>query len=107
MTDINARIVDEFVAGRDVPDIAARYGVPEQYVDRIIEETSLSKPAKRQRDWSWNNWGNRIAYSVLAALALSLLLGSPAIGWALGLLLFIVTSAIVSVRRQPGTDRNR
>lgn len=98
MTDVNTRIVDEFVSGREVPDIAARYNVPEEYVDRVIEETSLSKPAKRW-DGSWRNWGNRIAYSVLAAIALSLLLGSPAIGWTIGLVLFVVTSAVASIRR--------
>jgi hypothetical protein len=34
------RMVEEFVAGADVPDIAARYAVPEAYVDRLVEEVS-------------------------------------------------------------------
>lgn len=99
MTEMNARIVNEFVAGKQVPEIAARYDLPEEYVDRVIEQTDLSKPEKRKWDHSWSNWGNRIAYSALAAIVISLLIGSAAIGWTLGVVLFVVTSAIASIRR--------
>lgn len=97
-TELDERIVGEFVAGDEVPAIAARYNVTEAYVDRVVEETSLTKPKKR--DWSWNNWGNRLLYSVLAAMAMSYLIGSPAIGWTLGVALFALTTAIVAGRKR-------
>lgn len=96
-TEMNARIVNEFVGGTDVPDIAARYAVPEAYVDRVIEETSLAKP--KRRDWSWNNWGNRLAYSILAGLAVNVVTGIYALGTTVTIILFVVTTAIVAARR--------
>lgn len=96
--DADQRMVEEFIAGAEVPDIAARYAVPEAYVDRIIEQTTLSKP--KRFDWSLNPVGNRIMYSVAAALAINLMTGWSAIGWVIGVVLFVLISAIVSTGRQ-------
>lgn len=71
------RMVEEFIGGREVPDIAARYNVPEAYVDRVIEQTNLSKPPKRS--WSLALKGNRIALAVVIAWAAWLLLQTPAL----------------------------
>jgi hypothetical protein len=91
------RMVEEFVAGADVPDIAARYAVPEAYVDRLVEEASYTKP--KRRDWSVNNWGNRLAYSVLAGMVVNLATGIYALGTTVAVVLFVLTTAIVAARR--------
>lgn len=96
MTEIDARIVNEFVAGNDVPDIAARYAVPEAYVDRVIEETSLTKP---KRDWSLNNWGPRLLYCLLAGTVINLTTGIYALGTAITVVLFVLVTAVVAARR--------
>lgn len=93
------RMVEEFVAGREVPDIAARYNVTEAYVDRVVEETHLDKPAKRW-NWSWTNWGNRLVYCVLAGLVVNLATGIYALGTIITVVLFVLTSAIVFVGRR-------
>lgn len=97
MTDIDGRIVGEFVAGADVPDIAQRYAVPEAYVDRVIEETSLTK---RKHGWSFNSLGNRVVYSVLAGLVVNLATGIYLLGTVITVVLFVLTSAIVGIRRR-------
>lgn len=89
-------MVSEFIEGREVPEIAARYGVAEAYVDRVIEQTDLR--SKRRWDWSLNNWGNRLLYCVLLALAISAATTST-IGWVTGAVVFVLASAIVSARR--------
>lgn len=91
------RMVEEFVAGREVPDIAARYNVTEAYVDRVVEETSYAKP--KRRDWSPTNWGNRLAYSILAGMAVNLATGIYALGTVIAVVLFVLTTAIVAARR--------
>jgi hypothetical protein len=98
MTIDTDRMVEEFVAGRGIPDIAARYNVTEAYVDRIIEETRLDKPAKR---WSWSleNWGNRLVYSIIAGTVVNLATGIYALGTVIAVVLFVLTTAIVTARR--------
>lgn len=88
----------EFADGRDVPEIAARYDVPEAYVDRIIEQATLRKP--KRWSWSWNSWGNRLLYSVLAGLVVNLVTGIYALGTVTAVVLFVLTSAVVAVRRR-------
>lgn len=90
-------MVEEFVAGADVPDIAARYAVPEAYVDRLVEDAT-SAPAKRW-DWSLERWGNRLAYSILAGFAVNLTTGTNAFGTVIAVVLFVLTTAIVVSRR--------
>jgi hypothetical protein len=92
------RMVEEFVAGADVPDIAARYAVPEAYVDRLVEEASYTTP--KRRDWSINNWGNRLVYSLLAGMVVNLSTGIYALGTTIAVVLFVLTSAIVATRRR-------
>lgn len=52
------------MAGREVPEIAARYNVTEAYVDRVIEQTSFAKKPKRDR--SGTRWAAAICVSVVA-----------------------------------------
>jgi hypothetical protein len=92
------RMVEEFMAGADVPTIAARYAVPEEYVDRVIEQTHLDKPAKRW-SWSWTNWGNRLVYCLLAGAVINWTTGIYALGTVIAVVLFVLTSAIVAARR--------
>ena len=95
------RMVEEFLAGRTVPEIAARYNVTEEYVDRVIEETHLNepaKPAKPKRSWSLNLIGNRIAASLLLAILINVVTGTW-IGWAVGAVVFVLISAIVTAGR--------
>jgi tetrahydromethanopterin S-methyltransferase subunit B len=99
MTDIDGRILGEFVAGADVPDIAQRYAVPEAYVDRVIEETSLVKP-KRRFDASLNPWPNRLFYSLVAGTVINFATGIYALGTAIAVVLFVLTTAIVVTARR-------
>lgn len=89
------RMVEEFMAGTDVPTIAARYAVPEEYVDRVIEQASYAKP--KRWDFSWNRWPNRLSYSLLAALAINAITHTG-LGWIIGIVLFVLTSAITARR---------
>lgn len=98
MEDRDARIVEEFVAGAEVQDIAARYAVPEAYVDRVIEQTSLTKP--KRHDWSLNNWGNRLAYCLLAGMVVNLTTHLYALGIVVVVVLFVLTTAIAATRRR-------
>lgn len=101
MTETEAMIVNEFVAGSEVPEIAARYAVSEDYIDRLIEQTHVDKPIKvrRKHDWSWNNWGNRLVYCIAAGFVTNLATGISALGVIVAVVLFVLTSAIVAVRR--------
>jgi len=102
MTETEARIINEFVAGDDVPTIAARYSVSEEYVDHLVGQTHLDKPIKVRRrrfDWSWNPWGNRLVYCVLAGILVSITTSSNIIGTVVTVVLFVLTSAIVAARR--------
>jgi hypothetical protein len=96
MDDRDARIADEFAAGAEVPDIAARYAVPTAYVDRVIEEAVHRKP--QGRDWSLKPLGNRVLYSVLIALAVNVA-SSSWHGWIVGAALLLISSAIVAAGR--------
>lgn len=57
-------MVEEFIAGQEVPEIAERYNVPKAYVDRVIEDAQAARP--KRRDFSLNRWPNRLVYSNLA-----------------------------------------
>jgi hypothetical protein len=100
------RMVEEFLAGADVADIAARYAVPEAYVDRVIEETHLDKP---RRSWSLTLRGNRIVLALAVAWIAWLLLQTPALYMEnpgavvfcllVGLVFYAIISATVGRRR--------
>lgn len=98
MADRDERIVEEFVAGAEVPTIAARYAVPEEYVDRLVEETSFT--AKPKRSWSMNNWGNRLFYSVAAGFFVNVTTHLYALGAIITVVLFILTTAIITAARR-------
>ena len=102
MTETEARMINEFVAGDDVPTIAARYSVSEEYVDHLVDQTHLDKPIKVRRpfDWSWNPWGNRLAYSLVAGLVVNVSTGIYALGTVVAVMLFVLTTVIVTVSRR-------
>ena len=99
------RMVEEFMAGADVAAIAARYAVPEEYVDRVIEETHLNKRPKRS--WSLALAGNRFALAFAIAWAAWLLLQTPALqmppsaGLFFCLLVGVVAYALMTARFRP------
>lgn len=98
VSDTDARMIEEFLGGTEVPEIAARYGVHEAYVDRVIEQTSRAEPKR----WSWSiqNWGNRVLYSLLAGFAINLLTGLYAAGAAVAVVLFVLMTTIVVAGRR-------
>lgn len=109
MTETDARIVNDFVAGSDVPAIAARYAVSEEYVDQVIDQTHLDKKivVKAKRDWSLNRWGNRLVYSIIAGFVVNITTGIYAFGTVIAVVLFFLSTAIVVAARgrYAGTDR--
>lgn len=98
-TDVDQRMVEEFAAGTDVPTIAARYAVPEAYVDRVIEDAQGSKPSRWQI-WSLNSWGNRLLYSFLAGLVVQMATGISALSRTVVVVVFVLITAIVIVGRR-------
>jgi hypothetical protein len=94
------RMVEDWNAGLEIPDIAARYAVPPAYVDRVLDDARAAAGKKPKRDWSWNQWPNRAGYSFLTGFAVNLLLGTTALGTFVMVLLFVGTTAIVSMRRR-------
>lgn len=102
MTETDARIVNEFVAGSDVPTIAAHHAVSEEYVDHLIDQTHLDKKivVKAKRDWSLNQWANRLMYSILAGIVINLTTGIYVLGTVVAVVLFVLTTAIVTARRR-------
>ena len=91
-------IAEEFATGTDIPEIAARYGLSEAYVDRIIEQATLTKP---YREKGLANWGNRLVLS-LAVGWLAWLATFRLNYWVIPLVgvgFFAIVSAIVGRRR--------
>lgn len=62
MQDQDARIAAEYADGREAPEIAARYDVPEAYVERVIEEAVVARPERRR---GLDSTGNRAALALL------------------------------------------
>ena len=92
------RIAEEFATGTDIPEVAARHGLTEAHVDRIIEEATLAKP---QREKGLANWGNRLVLS-LAVGWLAWLATFRLNYWVIplvGIGFFTIVSAIVGRRR--------
>jgi hypothetical protein len=81
-----------------VQDIAARYDVPEAYVDRVIEETSFTKP--KRLSWNLDNWGNRLALALVAGIVVNIATGTLAIGATVTVVLFVLTTAIIVAGRR-------
>jgi hypothetical protein len=102
MTETEARMINEFVAGADVPTIAARYSVSEDYVDHLVDQTHLDKPIKVRRRFTWsiNVLGNRAAYSFFVAILINIAFRNEAFSLAVGLIVFLILTAIVSVVRR-------
>jgi hypothetical protein len=101
-------MVDEFLAGAQVPTIAERYAVSEAYVDRVIEETSLSKPQRRRFTSSGRARGNRIVYSLVVGWLTWLAAGRPSEWLILAIALPVylaITAFYLWLDRQAGTDR--
>jgi hypothetical protein len=96
MADIDGRIAGELAAGWEVPDIAARYNVPEAYVERIAEDAA-AKP--KRWNFSLDNVWNRLATSLLAGVVVNLSTGIYVLGTVVAVMLFVLITAIVMMRR--------
>jgi hypothetical protein len=101
MPDMDAQIARELAAGAEVPQVAARYNVPEPYVVRIQE--GAAKPWWKRRSWGIGPLVNRIVYTAVLAVGINLLIavGPGALyGWYVGGFFFLVTTVIVAIRRR-------
>lgn len=100
VTDRDARIRDEYAGGREIPEIAARYAVDPAYVERVIEDATLARPARSR--WSPVNQGNRIFFSVLVGWLAWFATGRIT-GWTfvvVAVVVYVVTSIAIGVRRR-------
>lgn len=61
--------------------------------------TDVNAKPKRW-DWTLNNWGSRLVYSLLAGTVVNLALGVRALGTVVAVVLFVLTTAIVTIRRR-------
>ncbi|WP_145830908.1 hypothetical protein [Actinoplanes teichomyceticus] len=59
MSDRDAQMASEYAAGREIPEIAARYDVPVAYVKRVIEEAAAAPLQPVRSRWSLGYQGNR------------------------------------------------
>ncbi|GIF08658.1 hypothetical protein Asi03nite_61960 [Actinoplanes siamensis] len=94
-------MASEYAAGREIPEIAARYDVREEYVQRVIEDATAPQPVTSR--WSLSNQGNRILIAVLLGWIAWLISGRLTI-WTLvvvAIAAYVVTTLVVSVRRRP------
>jgi hypothetical protein len=63
---------------------------------------------RRRFSWSIDALGNRFAYSFVVAILINIAFGNEAFSLAIGLIVFLLLTAIVSVvrrRYQPGRER--
>lgn len=67
---------------------------------RTLTGMNRDAGAKKRWDWSLNNWGNRLIYSVLAGIVVDLGTGIRALGWVVAVVLFVLTSAVVLTLRR-------
>lgn len=98
---MDAQIARELAAGAEVPQVAARYNVPEPYVVRIREDAS--RPWWRRHRWGIGPLVNRLAYTAVLAVGINALIavGPLALyGWYVGAFFFLATTAIVAIRRR-------
>lgn len=58
-----------------------------------------SRAARPRHDWSISNLGNRAIYCVLAGAVITFATGVFAIGLIIAVVLFVLASAIVAIRR--------
>jgi len=66
----------------------------------VTAMTSRETETRKRWDWSLNNWGNRLLYSVLAGLVVNISTGIYALGTVIAVVLFVLTTAIVEVVRR-------
>lgn len=66
---------------------------PEAYEDE-------GQPKQKRWDFSWNRWGNRLAYSLIAGIVINVTTGIYFLGTVITVVLFVLTSAIVEVVRR-------
>jgi len=63
-----------------------------------IEEAESEKT--NRWDWTWNNWGMRLVYCIAAGWVVNLATGIYALGTAIAVVLFVLTSVIIYVARR-------
>ena len=68
--------------------------------------TDVNAQPKRRFSWSIGAAGNRFAYSFVVAILINIAFRNEALSLAVGLIVFLVLTAIVwAGRRQAGSDR--
>lgn len=72
---------------------------------RGMTEIEGARAARPKRSWSLDHWGMRLFYSVIAGAVVNWTTGAYALGTVVAVVLFVLTTAIVTVgrRRQDGT----
>jgi hypothetical protein len=98
MTQIDERIVTDFMAGTPVPEIATRHGVSEDFVDGVIGQATFDEGPAVSR-WSLSYTGNRVllavALGLLAFVTTRSLFGTIAVA----LIAFVVATIFFKPRR--------
>lgn len=67
---------------------------------RAMAGTEETQEVRPKRDWSLNNWGMRLVYSIAAGWVVNLALDTYALGTVIAVVLFVLTTAIVTVGRR-------
>jgi hypothetical protein len=61
--------------------------------------TEIDAKPRRRLDWSLNSWGARLVYCLLAGTAINLATGVNTLGTVIAVVLFVLTTAVVHIRR--------
>ena len=89
------RMVEDWNAGLEIPDIAARHDVPSAYVDRVLDDARAAAAKARRWDFSWNRWPTRLVYSIAAGAVVNFAFGATELGTAVALSVFAVSSTVM------------
>ncbi|MEV6344129.1 hypothetical protein [Actinoplanes sp. NPDC051851] len=93
--DLDARIAEEFAAGRGSAEIAARYNVALTYVDRVIED--VMRPRKSR---AAPGLANRVVLAILATVLLWLVSGEGAVALIGGFAVFGLLSVLAGQQKR-------
>lgn len=66
----------------------------------VARMDEVEEQPKQRYDWTLNNWGPRALYCVLAGFVINLSTGIHMLGTVITVVLFMLITAIVAVRRR-------